>query len=204
MFKEELEDLKNRYMTRLTLHHVFSDEQVDSPLNMGMMNRDKIGDFLRTVIDPTHVDHAFVCGPYSMNDEGEAALLGAGVPPERIHIERFGIPLQSAGDLAKLHAPQEGDADNATITVVRDGLTRDIVFRKNHPSILDAAADAGMDVPFSCKSGVCGTCRAKLLDGQVRMDRNFALEKAEVAAGFILTCQAHPLTPCATVSFDDR
>jgi ring-1,2-phenylacetyl-CoA epoxidase subunit PaaE len=204
MFKEELEDLKNLYMTRLTLHHVFSDEQVDSPLNMGMMNRDKIGDFLRTVIDPTHVDHAFVCGPYSMNDEGEAALLAAGVPPDRIHIERFGIPLQSAGDLARLHAPQEGDADNATITVVRDGLTRDIVFRKSHPSILDAAAEAGMDVPFSCKSGVCGTCRAKLLDGQVRMDRNFALEKAEVAAGFILTCQAHPLTPCATVSFDDR
>ncbi len=204
MFKEELEDLKNRYMTRLTLHHVFSDEQVDSPLNMGMMNRDKIAEFLRTVIDPTHVDHAFVCGPYAMNDEGEAALLDAGVPPERIHIERFGIALQSAGDLAKLHAPKEGDADNATITVVRDGLTRDIVFHKTDPSILDAAAAAGMDVPFSCKSGVCGTCRAKLMDGQVRMDRNFALEKAEVAAGFILTCQAHPLTPCVTVSFDDR
>ncbi len=204
MFKEELEDLKNRYMTRLTLHHVFSDEQVDSPLNMGMMNRDKIAEFLRTVIDVSHIDHAFVCGPYAMNDEGEAALLEAGMPQEGIHIERFGIALQSAGDLAKLHAPKEGDADNAKVTVVRDGLTRDIVFRKTDPSILDAASAAGMDVPFSCKSGVCGTCRAKLIDGEVRMDRNFALEKAEVADGFILTCQAHPLTPCVTVSFDER
>jgi ring-1,2-phenylacetyl-CoA epoxidase subunit PaaE len=204
MFKEELEDLKNRYMTRLTLHHVFSDEQVDSPLNTGMMNREKIAEFLHTVIDPKQIDHAFVCGPYAMNDEGEAALLEAGVPQERIHIERFGIALQSAGDLAKLHAPKEGDADNAKITIVRDGLTRDIVFRKTDPSILDAAAAAGMDVPYSCKSGVCGTCRAKLVDGQVRMDRNFALEKHEVAEGFILTCQAHPLTPCVTVSFDER
>jgi ring-1,2-phenylacetyl-CoA epoxidase subunit PaaE len=204
MFKEELEDLKNRHMTRLTLHHVFSDEQVDSPLNVGIMNRDKIAEFLRTVVNPQAVDHVFVCGPYAMNDEAEAALLAAGVPPEKIHIERFGIALQSAGDLAKLHAPQAGDADNAKVTIVRDGLTREIVFRQSDPSILDAAAAAGMDVPFSCKSGVCGTCRAKLVEGQVRMDRNFALEKHEVADGFVLTCQAHPLTPCVTVSFDER
>jgi ring-1,2-phenylacetyl-CoA epoxidase subunit PaaE len=168
------------------------------------MNRDKIGEFLRTVIDPKRIDHAFVCGPYAMNDEGEAALLAAGVPQDCIHIERFGIALQSAGDLARLHAPKEGDADNATITIVRDGLTRDIVFRKSDPSILDAAAAAGMDVPYSCKSGVCGTCRAKLMAGEVRMDRNFALEKHEIAEGFVLTCQAHPLTPCVTVSFDER
>lgn len=204
MFKEELEDLKNRYLTRLALHHVFSDEQVDSPLNMGVMDRAKVAEFLRRLIDVGSVDHAFVCGPYAMNDEAEAALREAGLAEPRIHIERFGIPLQSAGDMARLHAPQAGDADNARVTVVRDGLTREIVFRQTDPSILDAAAAAGMDVPFSCKSGVCGTCRAKLLDGQVRMDRNFALEKHEVAEGFILTCQAHPLTPCVTVSFDER
>lgn len=203
MFKEELEDLKNRFLTRLAMHHVFSDEQMDSPLNQGVMNRDKIGEFLNTLVDVSKVDHAFVCGPYSMNDEGEAALLAAGLAPERIHIERFGIPLTSAGDALKA-MPQPGDAPDAVITILRDGLTREVEFHERHASILDAAAAAGMDVPYSCKSGVCGTCRAKLLDGEVRMDRNFALEKAEVAAGFILTCQAHPLSPCVSVSFDDR
>lgn len=203
MFKEELEDLKNRHLTRLALHHVFSDEQMDSPLNQGLMNREKIGEFLSTLVDVASVDHAFVCGPYAMNDEGEAALLAAGLAPERIHIERFGIPLTAAGDAPKAqHLP--GDAPTAQLTIVRDGFTREVDFLPRHDSILEAAAGAGMDVPYSCKSGVCGTCRAKLLQGQVRMDRNFALEKEEVAAGFILTCQAHPLTPCVSVSFDER
>lgn len=203
MFKEELEDLKNRHLTRLAMHHVFSDEQMDSPLNQGLMNREKIGEFLSTVVDAASVDHAFVCGPYAMNDEGEAALLAAGLPAERIHIERFGIPLTAAGDAPKArHLP--GDAPTAQLTIVRDGFTREVDFLPRHDNILEAAAGAGMDVPYSCKSGVCGTCRAKLLQGEVRMDRNFALEKEEVAAGFILTCQAHPLTPCVSLSFDDR
>ena len=88
--------------------------------------------------------------------------------------------------------------------ILRDGLRREITFRKQQPSILDAAAAAGLEVPFSCTSGVCGTCRAKVIEGEVRMERNFALDKAEVAAGFVLTCQAHPLTPTVTLSFDER
>lgn len=203
MFKEELEDLKNRYLTRLALHPVFSREQVDSPLYTGRLDRERVGLFLRTLIDPRTVDHAFVCGPHALNDEAEAALLAAGVPAERIHVERFGIPpeQQPAGDV---HAHRAGDADGARVTVVRDGLSREIVFGAADPSILDAAARAGMDVPYSCKSGVCATCRAKVLEGRVRMDRNFALEKAELAAGFVLTCQAHPLTERVVVSFDER
>jgi ring-1,2-phenylacetyl-CoA epoxidase subunit PaaE len=102
------------------------------------------------------------------------------------------------------HEARPEDADGARVTIIRDGLSRELVFRKNDPSILDAAACAGMDVPFSCKSGVCSTCRAKVLEGQVRMDRNFALDKAEVAAGFVLTCQAHPLTDHVVISFDER
>ncbi len=99
---------------------------------------------------------------------------------------------------------REGDAAQAHIAIVRDGITREIEFRAEHPSILDAAADAGLEVPFSCKSGVCCTCRAKLLEGQVRMERNFALEKHEVAAGYVLTCQSHPLTERVVLSFDER
>ena len=213
MFKEELEDLKNRYLTRLVLHHVFSDEPTDAPLNMGLMNRDKLGDFLRSVVPAASIAHAYICGPFQMNDEAEAALLAAGVAEDRVHIERFGVAPQAAaggadagkaGADAVVHEAQPGDAETARIVIIRDGLRREIDFRKQQPSILDAAAAAGLEVPFSCTSGVCGTCRAKLIEGQVRMERNFALDKAEVAAGFVLCCQAHPLTERVVLSFDER
>ena len=208
MFKEEIEDLKNRYMTRLVLHHVFSDEHTDSPLGHGVMNREKIGEFLQTVVPAAGIDHAYVCGPFQMNDEAEAAMLAAGVPEERIHIERFGVALPSATSAgqvgAVVHEALPGDAKQARITIVRDGLQREIAFTEGQPSILDAASAAGLEVPFSCTSGVCGTCRAKLVEGEVRMERNFALDKNEVAAGFVLTCQAHPLTERVTLSFDER
>ena len=236
MFKEEIEDLKNKYMTRLVLHHVFSDEQTersdgpqvallpppegvksglgaarrpDLPLSMGQMNRAKIAEFLGSVLPATDIDHAYVCGPFQMNDEAEAALLAAGVPEARIHIERFGIapsgneaPGAPVG--AVIHEAKPGDAEQARVVSSRDGLRREFEFRKDQPSILDAASAAGLEVPFSCTSGVCGTCRAKLIEGEVRMERNFALDKAEVAAGFVLTCQAHPLTERVVLSFDDR
>ncbi|SFQ11941.1 1,2-phenylacetyl-CoA epoxidase subunit PaaE [Variovorax sp. 770b2] len=205
MFKEELEDLKNRYMTRLVLLHVFSDEHTDSPLGFGVMNREKIGEFLASVVPARRIDHVYVCGPFQMNDEAEAALLAAGVPEDRIHIERFGVALPSATQVgAVVHEPLPGDAKQARITIVRDGLQREITFTEGQPSILDAASAAGLEVPFSCTSGVCGTCRAKCVDGEVRMERNFALDKNEVAAGFVLTCQAHPLTERVTLSFDER
>lgn len=206
MFKEELEDLKNRYMTRLTLQHVFSDELTDAPINHGVMNRDKLGAFLSSLVPASSIDHAYVCGPFQMNDEAEAALLAASVPEERIHIERFGVA-QAAGTAAVdavVHEARPGDAEQAKVVIVRDGLRREIVFRRDQPSILDAASAAGLEVPFSCTSGVCGTCRAKLLEGEVRMERNFALDKHEVAAGFVLTCQAHPITERVVLSFDDR
>jgi len=202
MFKEELEDLKNKYLARLALIHVFSDEPTDVPLNGGLMNRDKIGEMLASVVPAAGIDHVYICGPYQMNDEAEAALLAAGLPEDRIHIERFGIAPQAGG--AVLHQAQPGDAEAAHIVIVRDGLKREIEFRKDQPSILDAASAAGLEVPFSCTSGVCGTCRAKLLEGEVRMERNFALDKAEVAAGFVLTCQAHPLSERVVLSFDER
>jgi ring-1,2-phenylacetyl-CoA epoxidase subunit PaaE len=215
MFKEEIEDLKNRYLTRLVLHHVFSDEHMDSPLNQGVMNRDKIGEFLRSVVPAASIAHVYVCGPYQMNDEAEAALLASGVAEDRIHIERFGVaptdPTQAAPTDAApasvdavIHEARPGDAETARIVIVRDGLRREFPFQREQPSILDAASAAGLEVPYSCTSGVCGTCRAKIVEGEVRMERNFALDKAEVAAGFVLTCQAHPLTPTVVLSFDER
>ena len=213
MFKEELEDLKNRYMTRLVLQHVFSDEHTDSPLSMGLMNRDKIAELLASVLPAASIAQAYICGPFQMNDEAEAALLAAGVPESRIHIERFGVAAAATGISgqpanqtvgAVVHEARPGDAEQARIVIIRDGLRREIQFSRDQPSILDAASAAGLEVPYSCTSGVCGTCRAKVLEGDVRMERNFALSKDEVAAGFVLTCQAHPMTPQVVLSFDDR
>lgn len=201
MFKEELEDLKNRHLTRLAIHALFSREPVDAPLNGGRLDDAKLRRLFASVVDLGTVDAAYVCGPYGLNDAAEAALRAGGLAPAAIHIERFGVPGDAA---AALPAEQPGDASQARITVVRDGLTRNVGYQRRDGSILAAAARAGLDVPYSCKSGVCGTCRARLQAGQVRMDRNFALEPADLAAGFVLTCQAHPLTPAVTVSFDDR
>ena len=204
MFAEELEDLKNRYLSRLVLHMVFSQEATDLPLYNGRIDRAKIGEFLGTLVDPRGIDHAFVCGPHGVNDEAEAALLAAGLAPERIHVERFGIPDESGPGKRAVQPPREGDAADALVTIVRDGIAREIDFHAEQGNILDAAAAAGLEVPFSCKSGVCCTCRAKLLEGEVRMERNFALEKHEVAAGFVLTCQSHPLSERVVLSFDER
>jgi ring-1,2-phenylacetyl-CoA epoxidase subunit PaaE len=186
---------------------VFSDEPTDSPLNSGVMNRDKIGEFLGALVAPAQIAHAYICGPFQMNDEAEAALLTAGVPEDRIHIERFGVAQPAGGSKAVdavVHQAQPGDAEVARVTIIRDGLQREIEFRRDQPSILDCASAAGLEVPFSCTSGVCGTCRAKVMEGEVRMERNFALDKKEVAAGFVLTCQAHPLSERVVLSFDER
>jgi ring-1,2-phenylacetyl-CoA epoxidase subunit PaaE len=145
MFKEEIEDLKNRHLTRLAVHPVFSREAMDAPLACGRLDAGKIATLLRLAGGPQGVDEVFVCGPHAMNDEVEAALKTAGVEPARIHIERFGIP-PSAAD-ATLHAPQAGDATTARIDIVRDGITREIGFTAADESILAAASRAGMDVP---------------------------------------------------------
>jgi ring-1,2-phenylacetyl-CoA epoxidase subunit PaaE len=205
MFKEELEDLKDRYLTRLALHHVFSDEPTEAPINMGLMDRAKIGEFLAALVPAASIAHAYVCGPFQMNDEAEAALLAAGVAEDRIHIERFGVAQPAAGQVgAVVHAAQAGDAEQARVVIVRDGLRRELTFRREQASILDAASDAGLELPFSCTSGVCGTCRAKLVEGEVRMERNFALDAKEVAAGYVLACQAHPVSERVVLSFDER
>jgi ring-1,2-phenylacetyl-CoA epoxidase subunit PaaE len=205
MFKEELDDLKDKYMARLVVHHVFSDEHTEMDIHSGAMNRQKIAEFLDALVPPQGIAHAYICGPFQMNDEAEAALLAAGVPEERIHIERFGIAQQAGGQVgAVLHQARPGDATRARITIIRDGLKREIAFTREQPSILDAASAAGLEVPYSCTSGVCGTCRAKLVEGKVRMERNFALDKKDVAAGYVLTCQAHPITERVVLSFDER
>ena len=202
MFKEELDDLKSRHLARLALFMVYSREQVDAPLASGRVDADRLATILRLAGGAASVDAAFVCGPHAMNDEVEAALRSQGLPQPRIHVERFGIPPAERSALAP--QPQPGDAATARITLVRDGLTREFDYTAADANLLAAAARHGLEVPYSCKSGVCATCRARLIEGRVRMDRNFALEPDDLAAGFVLTCQAHPLTERVVVSFDER
>ncbi|MFT3665283.1 1,2-phenylacetyl-CoA epoxidase subunit PaaE [Piscinibacter sp.] len=199
MFKEELEDLKDRYLRRFTLLPVFSREVQDAPLFNGRLDEERVGEFLRTLVPAESVDQVFVCGPAGMLDGAVAALEKAGLAAERIHVERFGDV-----NAATAHHVEEGDADHAKVALVIDGLTREVEFRLSDLSILDAARRMGFDVPYACKAGVCSTCKGKVLDGQVRMDRNLALTEAEVAQGFVLCCQAHPTTDSVTITLDER
>lgn len=199
MFLQELDDLKNRHLTRLAVHHVFSRETLDIPLQEGRLDAARLAVLMR-LCGP--VDEAFVCGPHAWNDELEAALRGLGLAASQVHVERFGLP-PDVRDTAVQPAPS-GDTAQAAVTLWRDGRAFSFPYAASDGHLLAAAARAGLDLPYSCRSGVCATCRARVLQGEVRMTRNFALEPADVQAGFVLTCQAQPVSDAVTVSFDER
>jgi ring-1,2-phenylacetyl-CoA epoxidase subunit PaaE len=199
MFHEALWELKDRHLARFALYNVFSREGQETELYNGRIDAAKVRAFLEALIPADGIDEAFVCGPASMIDDVEGALLAAGVPREHVHVERFGVPGAAAA------APvDDAEAAEARVTLVVDGVRREIDFHRGQHSILDAGRAAGIDLPFSCKGGMCSTCRARLLEGEVKMAKNYALEPHEVAAGFVLTCQSYPLTERVVISFDDR
>ncbi|GAB3627342.1 phenylacetic acid degradation protein [Pandoraea terrae] len=201
MFAEELEDLKNRYMGRFALYHVLSDEPQDIDLFNGVLDQAKCAAFLDTLVPAAQIDEAFICGPGPMMDAAEAALKAAGVAPEKIHVERFGTPLPQAGVPAVEITDTTPAAD---LELVVDGKTRRLRLPYDGISLLDVGLRAGLALPYACKGGVCCTCRAKVLSGKVRMEKNYTLEPQEVADGFVLTCQCHPVSDKVTVSFDER
>jgi len=201
LFREQLEDLKNRYLQRFALHHVLSRAPSELALHHGRIDADKCSAFLR-LIPPDSIDDAFVCGPADMIDVVERALIDAGVPAARVHTERFGVPVAAAAPAA---APAPAEAgDLVPLTVVLDGKQHALALPRHGASVLDAALAAGLDLPYACKGGVCCTCRARVLEGSVTMDKNYTLEDAEIAQGFVLTCQSHPTSERLTVSFDER
>jgi ring-1,2-phenylacetyl-CoA epoxidase subunit PaaE len=198
MFHEALEDLKDRYLTRFRLFNVFSREEQDVDLFNGRIDATKVGQFLSTLIPVDTIDEAFVCGPASMIDEIEQALLAAGVKREHVHVERFGVPGAATAPI------DDAEAAEARLTLIIDGVKREVDFHRGQHSILEAGRAAGLDLPYSCKGGMCSTCRGKLLKGQVKMAKNYALEPHEVAAGYVLTCQSYPLTERVLISYDER
>jgi ring-1,2-phenylacetyl-CoA epoxidase subunit PaaE len=199
MFHEALEDLKDRYLTRFRLYNVFSREPQDVELFNGRIDAAKARAFLETLIPADTIDEAFVCGPASMIDDLEDALIAAGVAREHVHVERFGVP----GETVASPVDDTGAAQSR-IGIVLDGVRREVEFRPGQHSILEAGRAAGIDLPFSCKGGMCSTCRGKLIEGQVRMAKNYALEPHEVAAGYVLTCQSFPLTERVVITYDER
>lgn len=203
IFKEELEALKNKFMNSFRMIHIFSRENIGNPLQKGRIDREKVDKVFKALLEGQAIDDVFVCGPEPMIHAVSDAFEGRGVPKESIHFELFTSPLHGAKDRA-VEMPKEIEHKvNANVTIIIDDEHTLISLDSFGDSILDAGFKAGADLPFACKGGVCCTCKAKILEGTARMDVNYALEKDEVDAGYILTCQAHPTSEKLVVSFDD-
>ncbi|MGJ7039347.1 ring-1,2-phenylacetyl-CoA epoxidase subunit PaaE [Shinella sp. BE166] len=202
MFREELEDLKNLYLGRLSVLHVLESEAQDIDLFTGRIDGAKCAALFKNWIDPKSVTTAFICGPEPMMLAIAAALREHGLRDDQIKFELFA---SSQPGRARRKVEQVNGADHAAAceaTVTLDGATRIFKFPKHGQSLLDAALENAMDAPYACKAGVCSTCRAKVLEGEVEMETNHALEDYEVRQGYVLTCQCYPLTDRIVVSYD--
>jgi len=205
IFREAIEGLKNAYMTRFSVYHILSRETMDTALFNGRIDAQKIIDFSETLVNLKSVDEYFICGPEEMLLAVKAQLMNLNIEEEKIHIELFTSSDQNKAaheNWSKEH--QNDTADRSQVSVRLDGVTFEMELSYKGDNILDAALKHGADLPYACKGGVCSTCRAKVVEGEVDMEVNYALEKDEVAKGYILTCQAHPKTAKVVVDFDAR
>lgn len=202
MFLDQLADLKDRFLTRLTLHHFLEDE-IDDDLDLfnGRLDREKADVVFDHLVDPATLDAAFICGPGPMMDAVEASLLAHGVPQTHILTERFTVGPPSAARAAVAQALAQ-KAAGLTFSVRLGGSRRTIIFDPALGNMLDSARAAGLPAPYACKAGVCATCRARVTAGQVEMTTNYGLSADEVAAGYILTCQSVPLGKGVAVDYD--
>lgn len=201
IFLEALAELKNRFMDRLEVHHFLAEEYEDIDLFNGMLDRAKCDEILDTLIAPDDVAAFFICGPEPMMDAAEEALLARGVDRGRIHLERFTAGRTSAMAEAQMQALSK-DAAGLAMRVTLDGRTRRVPFDAAAGNILDSARAAGLPAPFACKAGVCATCRARVLSGEVEMAARYGLTDEEVAAGYVLTCQSVPKGDGVVLDYD--
>jgi ring-1,2-phenylacetyl-CoA epoxidase subunit PaaE len=199
LFREALEELKDRFIDRLSVFHVISGEEQDIPILHGRLDGEKVRVLLRSLVPAATVDHVFICGPTGMSEEIEATCRDIGIAEERIHVERFVSGL--GGKPRPKAVVAETAPPKAFASLIIDGKRREVPVAEGE-AILDAALRAGVDLPFACKGGMCSTCRAKLVEGKAEMDVNYSLEPWELKAGFILTCQAKPTTDKVVVDYD--
>lgn len=198
MFLEELEDLKDTYPDRFHLIHVLSREQQDAELLSGRLDAARLTKITETLLPTESVDEWFLCGPYPMVGELQQALLDQGVERAHLHSELFHVETTPRDRTAADSSPGEG----AQVTAVLDGRRSSFRLRNDDVPVLDAMLRVRSDAPYACKGGVCGTCRAKVLEGSVEMETNFALEPEELAAGYVLTCQSHPTSDSVLLDYD--
>jgi ring-1,2-phenylacetyl-CoA epoxidase subunit PaaE len=201
IFLEELARLKNLHMDRLQVHHFLAEEAEDIELFNGILDRGKCGEILEHLLVPAEIDAFFICGPGAMMDAAEETLLARDVPRERVLIERFTADRPPEALQAQLEAASK-EAQGLTMVVTLDGRKRRVPFSAEAGNILDSARAAGLPAPFACKAGVCATCRARVLSGEVEMAARYGLTDEEVGAGYVLTCQSVPKGEGLEVDYD--
>lgn len=205
IFREAVEGLKNKYLSRLRVHHILSREVMDVPLFYGRIDAARCRDISSQLVDVRRVDEAFVCGPEDMILAVREELIAQGMKAEAVHMELFASPDQPKAQHQQwTEEHTEDTGPKSRVSVRLDGVTFDLDLAYNGQNILDAALAAGADLPYACKGGVCATCRARVTEGEATMEVNYSLEADEVRKGFILTCQSHPKTARVVVDFDAR
>jgi ring-1,2-phenylacetyl-CoA epoxidase subunit PaaE len=219
MCLEELLGLKDRYLERLALHFTMSREPQEVELYNGRLDAVRVRELARTLFKPDQVAEYFVCGPGDMIEQVSEALRELGVGAERIHGEHFTVATDHPGSIS-VAAPTGAStppapeavagssavpaADSAEVTVLMDGRRRTFTMRMNDDTVLDAAMHAGLELPFSCRAGVCSTCRTKVVSGEVEMAQNYALEDWELEQGYVLACQSRVKTPILELDYDEK
>ncbi|HEV2865339.1 MAG TPA: 2Fe-2S iron-sulfur cluster-binding protein, partial [Allosphingosinicella sp.] len=201
IFLEVLARLKNRFMDRLQVHHFLAEEAGDIDLFNGMLDRSKCDEILSALVEPEEAAAFFICGPGPMMDAAEDALLARGVERQRIHLERFTADRPPEALQAQLEEMSRG-AQGLTMLVTLDGRKRRVPFDAAAGNILDSARLAGLPAPFACKAGVCATCRARVVSGEVEMAARYGLTDEEIASGYVLTCQSVPKGDGVELDYD--
>jgi ring-1,2-phenylacetyl-CoA epoxidase subunit PaaE len=200
MFTEDLADLKDRYRHRLHLDHVLSREPMEAEIFGGRLDAAKLRTLLGALVPVADVDHWWLCGPLGMTEDAQEVLGELGVPRARVHRELFYVDAPPP-ELTRADGDAGDDGEGTSATVVLNGRRTSMTLPRTK-AVLDGAQKVRSDLPFACKGGVCGTCRAQITEGEVRMLRNFALEREEVEAGFVLTCQSLPVSDTLVVDYD--
>jgi ring-1,2-phenylacetyl-CoA epoxidase subunit PaaE len=201
IFKEQIEALKNRYMDRFAIHHILSREKTDAGIQFGRIDEEKCELLSKFLFNVDEVDHCFICGPEQMIFAVRDWLLKKGKKQSQIHFELFTVPGEKA---AARENKLFSSSDQSLVKLKLDGIWISFEVPFDGATVLDAALKHGADLPYACKGGVCATCRARLLKGEVEMDTNYALEEDELQRGFILTCQSHPRSPELEIDFDQK
>ncbi|MFZ2101524.1 MAG: 1,2-phenylacetyl-CoA epoxidase subunit PaaE [Oricola sp.] len=201
MFREELEDLKDRFLDRFRTVHILSRETQDVPLFNGRIDADRLGKLASAgLIQPGEADGIFICGPGELIDEAAQALASLGADMARIHFERFTTDGTAPRPVSA--ATRAAAEKGATVEVILDGVSKSFAYDDSSKKVVEAAAAKGLDLPYSCAGGMCATCRCKVVEGSAEMDVNYALEPWETEAGYILACQARPTSEKLVLDFD--